>query len=359
MAPKPSRECRHCLGSPRRQRRGRPWCQHLGREQVLDRCRRERRVVGQQLAVAEQERTTAGGGERTASVVDITRKELLTRPNALAIASGNIWTLSNKTGDLVLVDADTGEVQERLNVGKTGSSLAAGLNSIWVTKEGTRTVLRYNAKTHRRVQGGSVEIARAGRNFAVVTGGGSVWVAVRNGDPDDRSSEAVVRINPSEGTQQAIEVRGGVQDLAVGEGAVWVTNRFGSTVTKIRMRDGFQQTIGVGPVPKGIAVGENAVWVASSGGDEITRINPRSLETKSIPLGAIPERVTVGGGSVWVTAREAGRLIRIDADTRKVLERIDTSPRPYALDVTRGRAVWLTTLDDNGLQRVRFTRRPR
>ena len=67
--------------------------------------------------------------------------------------------------------------------------------------------------------------------------------------------------------------------------------------------------------------------------------------------------MTVGGGSVWATAREAGRLIRIDARTREVLERIDTGPRPYALDITRGRAIWLTLLDDNGLQRVRFERR--
>ncbi len=67
--------------------------------------------------------------------------------------------------------------------------------------------------------------------------------------------------------------------------------------------------------------------------------------------------MTVGGGSVWVTAKEAGRLIRIDPRKRQVLERIDTGPRPYALDITRGRAVWLTLLDDNGLQRVRFQRR--
>ncbi|MBA3738106.1 MAG: glycosyltransferase [Actinobacteria bacterium] len=256
----------------------------------------------------------------------------------------------------VLVDADTGEPRARLNVGKSASSLAAGFNSVWVTKAKTRTVFRYNARSHRRVAGGSVEIARPGQNIAVVTGARAVWVGVRNDDPDDRSAETVVRIDPSARTQQPIQVAGGVQDLAVGEGAVWVSNRFGSTVTRIRVSDGRQDVVRVGAGPKGIAVGEGAVWVASSGADEITRINPRSLEKKSIALGAIPERVTVGGGSIWVTAKEAGRLIRIDARTRKVLERIDTGPRPYALDVTRGRAVWLTILDANGLQRVRFHR---
>ena len=301
--------------------------------------------------------TPAAGAKAPPSVVDVTRNDLLTRPNAIAIASGNVWTLSNRTGDLVLVDADTGRSRARLNVGKSGSSLAAGFNSVWVTKEGTRTVLRFNAKTHRRVPGGSVEIARPGRNFAVVTGARAVWVAVRNSSADDHSPETVVRIDPSARTQQPIQVVRGVQDIAVGAGAVWVSNRFSATVTRIRVSDGRQDVVPVGPGPKGIAVGEGAVWVASSEGDEITRINPRSLQTRSIALQAIPERVTVGGGSVWVTAKEAGRLIRIDARTRKVLERIDTRPRPYALEVTRGRAVWLTVLDDNGLQRVRFSRR--
>jgi predicted Ser/Thr protein kinase len=301
--------------------------------------------------------TTAARGGLKPSVIDITKNELLTRPNALAIAAGNIWTLSNRTGDLVLVDADTGEARGRLNVGKSGSSVAAGFNSVWVTKEATSTVLRFNAKSHRRVAGGSVEIARPGRNVAVVTGARAVWVAVRNDSDDDHSPESVVRIDPSARTQQAIAVDRGVQDLAVGEGAVWVTNRFSSTVTRISVQTGRQATIAVGPEPKGIAVGEGAVWVAASGGDELTRINPGTLQTRTIRLGAIPDRVTTGGGSVWVTAKEAGRLIRIDAHTRQVIERIDTGPRPYALDITRGRAVWLTLLDDNGLQRVRFTPR--
>ncbi|MDP1849901.1 MAG: hypothetical protein Q8K79_19100, partial [Solirubrobacteraceae bacterium] len=299
----------------------------------------------------------AGDGGRAASVVDITRKELLTRPNALAIASGHVWALSNRTGDVVLVDAETGAPRERLNVGKSGSSLAAGFNSVWVTKEATSSVLRFDARSRRRAAGGSLRVGRPGRNVAVVTGARAVWVAVRNERDADRSPEAVVRIDPRTGEQQTIAVPGGVQDLAVGEGAVWVSNRFGSTVTRIRVSDGAQDVVEVGAGPKGLAVGEGAVWVASSGSDEITRINPRTLGTRSIALGAIPERVTVGGGSVWVTAKEAGRLIRIRPSTRRVLERIDTGPRPYALDVTRGRAVWVSILDDNGLQRVRIAPR--
>jgi predicted Ser/Thr protein kinase len=288
------------------------------------------------------------------ATVDVTKSGVLARPNALTIAAGDVWALSNREGAIALADAVTGEADGRLNVGDGASSIASGFDSVWVTKESTNTVLRINARTRRRVPGGAIEIARPGRNVAVATGAGAVWVGVRNRDPDDRTPESVVRIDPSTGEQREIPVERGVQDLTVGAGAVWVTNRFSSTVTRIRTSDGFSTRVRVGAQPRGIAVGENAVWVAAAGDDEITRINPRSLETKSIPLQAIPERVAVGGGSVWVTAKEAGRLIRIVARTRKVLERVDTGSRPYALDITRGRAVWLTVLDDDGLQRVSF-----
>ncbi|HEV2786098.1 MAG TPA: hypothetical protein VGV67_06910, partial [Solirubrobacteraceae bacterium] len=297
--------------------------------------------------------TLPAGGLRPAQV-DITRSGINTRPNALTIAAGAVWALSNRTGEIVLVDAETGEGVDRVDVGRGGSSLAAGFNSVWVTKESTSSVLRYNARTRRRVPGGAVEVAVPGRNVAVATGARAVWVGVRNRSPADRTPESVVRIDPSARTQQTITVPGGVQDIAVGAGAVWVTNRFGSTVTRIRVSDGRQDRVRVGAGPRGIAVGEGAVWVASSRDDEITRINPRSLETRSIPLEAIPERVAVGGGSVWVTAKEAGRLIRIDARTRRIIETVDTGNRPYALDITRGRAVWLTLLDEDGVRRVRF-----
>ena len=143
--------------------------------------------------------------------------------------------------------------------------------------------------------------------MAVATGAGAVWVAVRNISAADHSPESIVRIDPSTGIQQQIAVADGVQDLAVGEGAVWVTNRFTNTVTKIRASDGKQARVAVGPGPKGIAVGEGAVWVAASQDDEITRINPSSLQVRHIHIDAIPERLTVGGGSVWATAKEAGK----------------------------------------------------
>jgi streptogramin lyase len=182
-----------------------------------------------------------------------------------------------------------------------------------------------------------------------------MWVGVRKSSNRDGTGETIVRVEPSSLGQTAIPVPGGVEGVAVGEGAVWVTTKTRDSVWRIDAeRPGDFKEIAVGKGPKGVAVGLGAVWVANAAGHSITRINPRTFERKTIRLADSPRFVTTGGGSVWVTATEANRLIRIDPKTRKVRERIKTGRRPFALDVTPGNSVWVTLLDANAVQRVRF-----
>ena len=112
--------------------------------------------------------------------------------------------------------------------------------------------------------------------------------------------------------------------------------------------------IPVGKDPKGIAVGQGAVWVANTAGNSVTRINYRTYERKTIRLQYSPRFVTTGGRSVWLTATESNRLIRIDPKTREVREGVKTGSGPFALDVAGGSSVWVTLLNANGVQRVRF-----
>jgi streptogramin lyase len=65
-------------------------------------------------------------------------------------------------------------------------------------------------------------------------------------------------------------------DLAVGAGAVWVTNRTPGTVTRIDARSGRPSgsPVRVGDSPKGIAVLAGSAWVANSGSGSMTRLSP-------------------------------------------------------------------------------------
>jgi hypothetical protein len=287
----------------------------------------------------------------------------LTRPNALTIAAGKVWILSNLSGQVDVLEERSGKPApgRRPNIGPGGNSVAGGFGSVWVVKGRTGSVLRLNAHTRRRVAGSTREVSAAGTPMVVTTGAGHVWIAVRNRSPArDLHDETVVRLDPRTYEQIPINVEAGVQDIAVGEGAVWVTNRASPTVTRIptsTLRPD-PKLIGVGRRPKGVAVGYGAVWVAAAGSRKLTRINPRTRRTRSIPLKAVPERVAVGGGSVWITSRRSARLLRVDPRRRRVIERIVTGSDPYVLHVSRGTAVWLTLLEPDSVQRVRFYPRP-
>ena len=276
-----------------------------------------------------------------------------TRPNSITIANGQVWVLSTKSGEIVVLDAQSSQGIDRLPLGEGGSAVKGGFGSVWAVKRNTRTLIRFSETTRRRTDSTTINIP--GQPISVAVGEGAVWVGVRKSGDRDGTGESVVRIDPGSLAQEAIAVPGGVEGLAVGQGALWVSNYTRNSVRRIDARRlDRQKEIPVGKGPKGIAVGYDYVWVANSASDSVTRINPRGYQRKTIALEDSPRFVSTGGGSVWVTATESNRLIRIDPKKRKVRERVKTGRRPFALDVTRGHSVWVTLLNANAVQRVRF-----
>jgi predicted Ser/Thr protein kinase len=278
-----------------------------------------------------------------------------TRPNGLTVAGRRVWALSSPAGEIDIVSPRSNDVVDRVIIGVGGQSVVGGFDSVWVLKGTTRSLLRRNVRTGRQV-GPTVQIAYAGLPVQVVAGEHALWVGVRT-PAATAGNETVVKIDPSTLAQQPIPIPGGVKDLAVGEGALWVSNRFGKSVLRIDTRTGAQRVIPVSGTPGGLAVGAGAVWVATQGKDTITRISPRGADARPIPVPSVPTRVTVGGGSVWTTSQAGGRLLRIDPVRRRVVERIDTGSQPFALDVEHGRTVWVTLLDSGAVQPVRIARK--
>ena len=82
-----------------------------------------------------------------------------------------------------------------------------------------------------------------------------VWAGIR-GNPG-----VAVRVSPSQRRIVAqVTMPDGLQDLAVGAGAVWVLGRRNNTVTRVDVASGEKRVINVGKDPAGVAVGEGAVW---------------------------------------------------------------------------------------------------
>jgi YVTN family beta-propeller protein len=124
-------------------------------------------------------------------------------------------------------------------------------------------------------------------------------------------------------------------DVAVGAGAVWVTNDATGRVVKIdpatnRVVDG----VNVGRGARAIVFGAGAIWVANSLDGTVSRIDPHTDSvTRTIPVGGGAAGIGVGRGSVWVTSEFTGKVVRIDPATGTVSQSIRIGGRPAGIAI--------------------------
>lgn len=267
------------------------------------------------------------------------------RPNDLALTRDKLFVASASSRRIAVIDVATGKRTDRprLDVGPGTGSIATGFGSLWVVSS-NRTLTRRNLETGRP-QGEAIALP-PGLPVRVVAGAGSIWVGIRG------VSDAVVKVDVRTGAIHAIPVRYGVQDLAVGYGAVWVTNRDRRSVTRISIKSGRQTAIHTQAGPAGVAVGAGSVWVANSGNGSVTEIDRRSLSVVNIPTGANPTGIAVGGGAVWVSNSGSFNLTRIDpSSSQSVGEPVPVGRNPKAIRA-RGGHVWVANVPDDTVQRV-------
>jgi DNA-binding beta-propeller fold protein YncE len=144
---------------------------------------------------------------------------------------------------------------------------------------------------------------------------------------------------------ETIRIPSGAVDVAVGEGAVWVSG-FGRMT---RLDPDADRVVATVKTPgtedySQVAVGLGAVWVTADGG-RLYRIDPTTNRVvATILVGGPIQGVETGGGSVWVTrpAEGDGELIRVDPATNRVTgQPIQVGPGPVAVLYAFG-ALWVT-----------------
>ncbi|MDP9346081.1 MAG: hypothetical protein M3P44_10215, partial [Actinomycetota bacterium] len=271
------------------------------------------------------------------------------RPNSVTVAGGSVWVTRGGNERLAVISAASGKRRKaRPRVGSRPAAAADGFGALWAGSDAMKTVTAIDLE-RLRADGAPVAVPGQGQLVAVGTGNSAVWVGIR------ARPGLVVRIDPrSHRIVKVIDLPDGVQNLAVGAGAVWILARRANTLTRLDIRTGRLQSINVGDRPAGVAVGAGAVWVTNAGDDSVTRIDTGNLSTSEIPVGRQPAGVAVSRDAVWVANRLDSTLTRIDPDTRRRVGRVvDVDSNPYALDVS-GRQVWVGSLGDGTVQRIDF-----
>jgi YVTN family beta-propeller protein len=260
------------------------------------------------------------------------------RPGQITSGSGSLWVANQDDQTVSRIDPATRTVTRTLAVEDTPTGLAASNGAVWVLGSNpTRPFV-----TARRIDpqfntvSGKTRIGNVvpGGPGSVAARGSTVWAAPSAGflsRLDQRSGEIVRRIDPNTG----------VTSLAVGTGAVWVTDGGANTVVRVDPT-GFLTPVPVGRGPAGIALGAGAVWVADTLDDSVVRIDPETRAvTTTVRVGRSPVAVAVGEGSVWVANSRDGTVSRVDPAAGRVVDKIEVGGSPQSVAIEGGR-VWVT-----------------
>jgi YVTN family beta-propeller protein len=260
------------------------------------------------------------------------------RPGSIAYGLGSLWVANLDDQTVSRVNPTTLAAQPAIELADPPTGIAIARGAAWVVESDasamTVTVSRIDPQFDVIEGARRVDNVVPGAPASIAAGRGDVWVAPTAGPLaklDPRTDRVVSQINPN-----AMPT-----GLAVGAGAVWMTDSEADNVIRVDP-SGVVTPVPVGNEPSGIAVGDGGVWVADTGDDAVVRVDPSTdAVTTTIPVGQAPTGVAVGAGSVWVTDSDDGTVERIDPKSERVLATIAVGGSPQAIVIADGRA-WVT-----------------
>jgi YVTN family beta-propeller protein len=265
-----------------------------------------------------------------------------TDPGAVVAGGGLVWVANRRDGSVTVIDPDTNRVQQTIPasgsgpVGPGGPGLAFASGTLWVANTRQQRVARVDVEPDtpttpipvkgfpttvvaapdadavwvalQTQRGGGLIRIDAGANrvtktvplpypptgLAITPDGGTVWVAT-SGD------EAIRRVATGTGQVRRIPLEQAPDQVAFGNGAVWVTSTKTDAVLRIDPATSKVETsIRVGNRPSGIAFGTDRVWVANSQDGTVSTIDPQTNDVGTSRLGFRPAAVAVDQRGVWV-----------------------------------------------------------
>lgn len=182
-----------------------------------------------------------------------------------------------------------------------------------------------------------IPLVGSGYVYDVAVGEGAVWVT---------SHAGLYRIDPATGAAVNVLPHDYLFRVALGHGAVWITTGEGRV---LRVDPGSNTVtaeidVGAGPVTS-LAVSEDAVWVSAA--SDLVRIDPA---TNEVVARLRSQRgfgdVAFGEGALWVIAgaNKEGEVWRIDPETTELLQRIPLANPSFWNEIAAGEgAVWVTS----------------
>ncbi len=218
-----------------------------------------------------------------------------------------------------------------------------------MTKSATHNLLRFRLTDNVR-DGEQIDLEH-GDPVAIAFGANALYVGVRRGGGERGH---ILKIDPAtDRVTDSFPIADDVQDVAVGDGIVWVANRGARSVVALHVSDRSQQRYVLPGKPTRIAYGHGALWVTIRATDEVVRVIP-GRPSVTIRVGSKPMGVAASDTVVWVADQGQGTLTRIDPRTAKVVgEPVQTQIGPTSVALA-GHTVWAANISQNSVTRVDF-----
>jgi DNA-binding beta-propeller fold protein YncE len=256
-----------------------------------------------------------------------------------------VWTSNQVSGDISKVDPASRKEVDTIKISGDArlSSITAGFDSLWVLNVDAETVIRISPSSKDKTP-----IDLDGRPSGVAVGGGFVWVTLRT-DP-----ALLVVIDPSENEKvDSIEIPSNPEDVRFALDAAWVTSDSTQRITKTRLT-GEQTEIPIGATSDDMAIGAGKIWVTNKVDDSITRIDLHHPSKHArMRAGRRPEGVAADDRNVWVVNQDDNSVMRFDAHSPyKQLERYTVGEKPSDVAVDEAGVAWVVNTGDNTLSRL-------
>jgi YVTN family beta-propeller protein len=266
-------------------------------------------------------------------------------PSSLAVGEGAVWALDTDDANVTRIDPRTKAVTGHFTANSIPAAVAAGAGAVWVGNSrpiggpnsmvsvsrvdpATMTITNTAKLPNADQGGGGFSLGRA----RIVVGDGAVWAVASGGtvariDPRSGrvvatvavnanglaagpegvwalSDDGVARIDPATnrvGTAIPL-IAGNARDIAVGGGAVWVTDDPQGLLWRIDLgRSRTARTIDVGVGAFYVAYAAGAVWVGNFVSGTVSRVDPRTNRvTARVPVGAV-QSLAAGDGVAWAS----------------------------------------------------------
>jgi hypothetical protein len=274
------------------------------------------------------------------------------RPTDVAASNGTSWVATVDSTAVTGVSARTRSISRTVPLPGSADAVAVGEGSVWVADGEAGVLSRIEAGYERVAQrfpypravqpAGQPTRLRAPR-ASIAVGAGAVWLT--NGSP------RLIRVDPESGGVRKIQAGRRLNGVASGAGAIWATSARSATVVRVDPHTAdvtdeisIVARSGAGPPsPSGIAATSRAVWVLNAGTATVSRIDPRTrrvVATVPIGLDRVPMDIAATGATAWV-ANGDGSLSRVDAGRSAASSIwVGESLERVAVD---GDRVWITT----------------